>query len=128
MGILQAKILQWVAMPSSRGSSPPRDGTQVSHIVGRLFTMWATREAQLLRRGLCDWGWVNLDLGFPGDSDGKESACNMKDTGLIPGLRRTHGEGNGNPLQYSSLEKSMDREAWQATVYGVTKSWTQLSD
>ena len=46
------------------------------------------------------------------------------DVGLIPGLGRSLGVGNGNPLQYSSLENSMDRGAWQATVHGVTKSWT----
>ena len=51
-------------------------------------------------------------LGFPGGSDGKESACNVGDLGLIPGFRRSPGEGNGNLLWYSSLENSMDREAW----------------
>ena len=67
-------------------------------------------------------------LGFPGGSDSKESACNVGDPGLIPGSRRFPGEGNGNPLQYSCLEKSMDRGAWWATVHGVAKSWTRLSD
>ena len=62
------------------------------------------------------------------DSDGKESTCNMRDLGSIPGLGRSPGEENGYPLQYSFLENPMDREAWQATVYGVTESWTQLSD
>ena len=62
--------------------------------------------------------------GFPGGSDGKESACNAGDPGLIPGLGRSPGEGNGNPLWYSCLENSMDRRAWQAIVHGVTKSWT----
>ena len=67
--------------------------------------------------------------GFPGGSVLKESACNTGDTGdtgSIPGLGRSTGEGNGNPLQYSGLENSMDRGAWQATVHGVTKSWTWL--
>ena len=66
--------------------------------------------------------------GFPGGSGGKESACDMGDLGSIPGLARSPGERNGNPLQYSSLENSMDRGAWQATVHGVTKSWTWLSN
>ena len=51
----------------------------------------------------------------------KESACNAGDPGLIPGLGGSPGEGNGNPLQYSCLENPMDRGAWQATVYGVTR-------
>ena len=67
-------------------------------------------------------------LGFPGGSDGKESPCNAGDPGSIPGLGRSPGDGNGNPLQYSYLEISMDRGAWQATVHGVAKSRTQLSD
>ena len=66
--------------------------------------------------------------GFPGNSDGKESTCNAGDPGLISGSGRFPGEGNCYPLQYSFLENSTDRKAWQATVYGVTKSWTQLSD
>ena len=60
--------------------------------------------------------------GFPGSSDGKDSACNVGDLGSIPGLGRAPGEGNGFPLQCSGLENSMNREAWQATVRGVAKS------
>ena len=67
-------------------------------------------------------------MGFPHYSDGKESACNAGDPGSIPGLGRSPGEGNGNPLQYSCLEISIDRGAWWATVQGVAKNWTQLSD
>ena len=55
-------------------------------------------------------------------------ACNVGDLGLISGLERSLGEGNGNPFQYSCLENSMDREAWWAMVYGVTESQTQLSN
>ena len=62
-------------------------------------------------------------LGFPGGSAGKESACKEGDLGSIPGLERSPGEGKGYPLQYSSLENSMD-----CIVHGVAKSWTQLSD
>ena len=61
-------------------------------------------------------------------SDGKESACSAGDPGLIPGSERSLGEQNGNTLQYSCLENSMDRGAWCVTVHGVTKSQTQLSD
>ena len=66
--------------------------------------------------------------GFLGGSEGEESACNVGDQGSIPGSGRSPGEGNSNPLQYSCLENSMDREAWQATVHGVAKSQTTLSD
>ena len=64
---------------------------------------------------------------FPGGSDGKQSACNAGDPGLVRGSGRSPGEGNGNLLQYSCLENSMDRGAWWAIVHGVAKSWTQLS-
>ena len=67
-------------------------------------------------------------VDFPGGSDGKASAYNEGDPGSIPGSGRSSGEGNGNPLQYSCLENPMDGGAWQATVYGVAKSWTRLSD
>ena len=66
--------------------------------------------------------------GFPSDSDGKESACNARDTGLIPGWGRSPEEGNGCPLQYSCLENSMDRGAWWATARGVAKSQIGLSN
>ena len=71
---------------------------------------------------------LKSNLGFSGGSDGKESVSNAGDPGLIPGSGRSPGEGNGNPLQYSCLENSLDRGAWWATVHGVTKSQTQLSD
>ena len=67
-------------------------------------------------------------LGFPGCSDGKEFACNAGDTGSIPGSGRSPGEGNGNPFQYFCLENPRDRGAWWATVHGVTKNPTRLSD
>ena len=54
-------------------------------------------------------------------SDVKESSCNAEDLGMIPGSGRYLGEGNGNPLQYSCLEISMDREAWWTTVHGIPK-------
>ena len=66
--------------------------------------------------------------GFPGGSDSKESACNIGDAGSISELGRSPGEGNGNPLQYPCLENHMVRGVWQATVHGVTKSQTRLSN
>ena len=65
---------------------------------------------------------------FPGGSDSKASVYNAGDPGSSPGLGRSPGEGNGNPLQYYCLENPMDRGAWEAIVYGVTKSWTRLSN
>ena len=67
-------------------------------------------------------------MSFPGGLNGKASACNAGDLGSIPGLGRSLGEGNGNPLQYSYLENPRDGGAWWATVHGVAKSQTRLSD
>ena len=61
---------------------------------------------------------------LPGGSDGKESTCNAGDPHSTPGLGTSLGEGNGYPLQYSCLENTMDRGAWQDTVHEVTKSQT----
>ena len=60
-------------------------------------------------------------MGFPGGSEVKVSACNVGDLGSIPGLGRSHGEGNGSPLQYSCLENPVGGGAWWATVHGVTE-------
>ena len=65
---------------------------------------------------------------FPGGSDIKASAYNAGDPGSIPGSGKSSGEGNGNPLQYSCLDNPMDGGAWWATVHGVAKSRTGLSD
>ena len=81
------------------------------------------------------WFGIGIDIiyttiykmGFPCGSDGKESACNAGDLGLIPGSGRSPGGGHGNPLQYLCLENPMDRGAWQAVVYGITRSWAWLS-
>ena len=67
-------------------------------------------------------------LGFPHSSDGKESACRAGAPGSVSGLGRSSGGRNGYPFQYSCLENSMDKEAWQATVHRATKSQTRLSD
>ena len=87
------------------------------------------------RTWLNDWTELNCTLfidyqfqfGFPHSSIGKSSACNAGDLGSIPGLGRSPGEVNGNPLQYSFLENPMDRRAWQATVHRIM-SRTQLGN
>ena len=71
---------------------------------------------------------VQISYGIPWWLSGEESACQCKRCDSIPVLRRSPGEGNSNPLQYSGLRNPMDRGAWWATVYGVAKSQTQLSE
>ena len=66
-------------------------------------------------------------MGFLGGSVVRDPPDNAGDLGLIPGLGRSPGEGNGSPLQYSCLGHPMDRGAWRATVYGVTRSHTRLN-
>ena len=86
-------------------------------------------ERTFRRKGFWNLRATLLDTGgFPGGLDGKESACNAGDLGSILGSGRSPGEGNGYPLQYSYLENFMDRGAWWAVVYGVTKSQTRLSN
>ena len=73
-------------------------------------------------------GQLVYHRGLSGGSDGKESNCNAGDLGSIPGFGRSPGGGHDKSLQHSCLENSMDRGAWWATVHGVAKSWTWLSD
>ena len=73
-------------------------------------------------------GTCTPDEDFPCDSDGKESTCSAGDLGLIPGFGRVPEEGNGIPLQNSCMENSTDRGTRWATVHGVVKSQTRLSD
>ena len=75
----------------------------------------------------CEIVFTRQQCGLPRWLSGKESACNAGDTGSIPGSRRSPGEGNGNPLRYSCLEKPTDRVVWRATVHGVAKSQPGLS-
>ena len=82
------------------------------------------RKSRKMQENLEDQSSASL----PGGSDGKASAYNVGDLGSIPGLGRSPGEENGNPLQCSCLENPMDRGAWQATVNGVAKSRIRLSD
>ena len=104
--ILQAIILQWFSVPSSRESSQPSNRTFIffgSCTAGRFFT------AEPLEKPIHTYIY------------GKTSACNAGDPGLIPVLGRSPGEGNANPLHYSCLEKPMDRGAWQARVHGIAR-------
>ena len=71
--------------------------------------------------------FIKYMLWFPGGSDGKEPACSAGDPGSIPGSERSPGERNGNPLQYPCLENPMDGGAWQTTVHGVAKSWSDFT-
>ena len=66
-------------------------------------------------------------MDYPGNSEGKESACNVGDMCSVSRSGRSPGEGNGYPLQHSCLENSMDRGAWQATIHEDANSWTQLT-
>ena len=78
---------------------------------------------------ICVIWFTNASMwNFPGGSEVKASASNVGDLGSIPGSGRSTGEGNGNPLWYSCLENPMDGGAWWATVHGVAKSQTRLSD
>ena len=155
-GILQARILEWVGVPFSKGSSLPGDQTWVSCTAARLFIIWATREAQyspydtliclslffllvlIMSQKIREYQGAVLSLtpchhkrgtlNNESGAEGKESACNVGDLGLIPGSGRSPVEGNGFPLHYSCLENRMDRGAWQVTVHGVAKIQTRLSD
>ena len=111
-GIFQARILEWVVIFLLQGIKEPIlihifDGMCYRHLKGKIISDYL----------LTSWG-------FPGGSDSKESACSVGDPGSIPGLGRSAGERNGNPVQYSCLENSMGRRAWQVTVHGVAESDT----
>ena len=92
----------------------------------RLASWFGQRAASFLLLIISYWA-LTLRC-FPGSSASKESACHSGDPGSIPGSGRSPGEGNGLPLQYSCLENTMDRGTWWATVHGVAKSRTRLSD
>ena len=129
-GILQARILEWVTISFSRGSSRPRDRTRSLALEADTLTSEPPGKPLCFEDTGKDPVLVCLpDIkGFPGSSDGKESAYNAGDLGSIPESGRSPGEGNGNPLQYSCLENPRNGGAWGATVHGVTKSRTRLND
>ena len=126
-----ARKLELVAICSSRGSSPPRGWTGVSCAGRRILYHWATREAPFIYIHMCIFsrivysinGQLNIKLGFPGGSDGKESACIAGDLSSIPGLGRSPGERNSNPLQYSCLQKS---HGWRSLAGYSPWGWKEL--
>ena len=118
--IFQARLLEWAAISFSRGSSRLRDQSQVSRIVGRCFTVWATREYILSPAFL--YIFYNLSLGTSVAVQWlRFHVSNAGDRHSIPGLGRSPGKGNGSPLQYFCLENPLDSGAWWATLCGVTR-------
>ena len=137
-GTLQARILEWVVISSSRGSYQTHIfciARWLLHHLGRLcdikymvillasFVKWVSREVEQPGQGHTAWEMQSQDLnsGLPQWLRGKESACIARVTGSVPRLGRSPGEGNGNPLQDSCWENPMDRGSWRATVHRVTK-------
>ena len=104
IGLPQASLLQFILQLTCRTST-----YLTSLFLGFIIPWWLS------------WSKTTTKKTLPAN------AGDERDLGLIPGSGRTPGEGHGNPLQYSCLENSMDRGAWQATVHGLTKSWTRLS-
>ena len=119
----------WLATPLQTGPYSPSQAHFSSFLISHDGSIADTTcfVFQILLR-LWIFGQVTSHQALPRWSVGKESACNAGELGLIPGLERSPGVRNGNPLQYSYLENSMDRGAWRATVHGVAKSQTQLND
>ena len=126
----QSQELNFIDMDSERKILTEFWNNYDISLSGVLFPLplsWPGCTGGSLPQASCAWShWLNV-LGLTGSED-KASACNAGEPGSIPGLGRSLGEGNGIPLLYSCLRNSMDRGAWQATVCGVTKSWTWLSD
>lgn len=116
-------------------SDPTNCGPSGSSVHGILLARYTGMGCHFLLQGIFLIQGLDPHLlyllhcrSFPCSSVGKESACSAGNLGSIPGLRRSPGEGNGDPLQYPCLENLMDRGAWWAAVQGVTKSQAQLSD
>ena len=117
--ILQARLQQYVNREFPDVQAGFRKGIGTRDLIANI--RWIIEKAREFQKNI-------YFIGFPGSLDGKASAYNVGDLGLIPGSGRSPGEGNGNPLQYSCLENPMDQGSWWATVHGVTESQTRLSD
>ena len=115
-GILQAWILEWIAMPFSRRSSKLRDGTCTSYTGRQVLHPRCHLGSPITMRAT-----ISFIMGCLGGSAVQNLPASSGDAGSIPGLRRCPGEGQGNPFQYSCLRNPMDREAWWATVHGGSK-------
>ena len=113
----------WALVSAMAGWVSSLNLLSTNQTAGRHDPLWADGTV-----GQADLPLREVLVDFPGGSDGKESACDVGDLGLIPGLGRSPGEGKGYPLQYSGLENPMDRGAWWATVCGVAKNRARLSD
>ena len=100
-GILQARILEWIAIPFLQGIFPTQGSNSGLLHAGRFFTIWVTREAQSIPKRKYRYRWGSYQRSYPGHSAGKESAYNAGDPCLIPASERSPGEGIGYPLQYS---------------------------
>ena len=147
-GILQAKILERVAISFSRSSSWPKDQTCVSCIAGEFFTIWDTREAllnsysplSLHSSGLSpinssylsifcySYLWICSIWGFTSGSEGKESVCNAGDLGSTPGSGRSPWRREWLPTPVFLPGIFHEQRSLWATVHRVTKSWIRLSD
>ena len=114
-GILQARILEWVAIYFSRGSSPPRDWTWISWTACRFFAIWATWEDQRLLRVMEMQNMVDAFMEYSATIRNK-----------LQGHAVVSREGHRNPLQYSCLQNPVNRGAWWAAVHGVAQSRTRL--
>ena len=90
--------------------------------------IYGVSQSRILLKRLSSSSSIHEKSGFPCGSADKESACNAEDLGWIPGLGSSPGDGNGNAFQFSCLENPHGQRSWRATVHGVTKSQTQLSD
>ena len=114
------------AMPSSRACSWPRDRTLDSYVSciasGLVFTEWPGKPHYIICMYVCIYIYIPfIAQGFCGSSVVKNPPASGRDAGSIPGLGRSSGGGNHNPLQYPSLGNPIDRRAWWATVHGVTE-------